>query len=100
MKALTLLLLLFSINSFAQTETKPAAKPSTTDCPTWGSKPNQSKAAYYESLRHKKPVAEQPGVVSKTKAVKPKKIVNHTPAFNASSDKVMEQKKPTTEGSH
>jgi hypothetical protein len=96
MKTITLLLLLFSINSFAQTENKPAVKPSTTDCPTWN-KPQQSKAAYYESLRHKKPVAEQPGVVTKAKPAKIKKPITHTPAFNASSDKVMEKKKPAEE---
>lgn len=97
MKIITLLLFLFSATCFAQTENKPAAKPSTTDCPTWGSKPTQSKAAYYEALRHKKPVAEQPGVVTKTKVVKPKKVVTHTPSFDSGSDKIMEKKKLAVE---
>ena len=97
MKIITFLLVLFSATCFSQTEAKPAPKPSTTDCPTWGSKPNQSKANYYESLRHKKPVAEQPGVVSKPKTVKPKKPVTHTPSFNSGTDKVIEEKKPVTE---
>lgn len=88
MKTLTLLLLLFSATAFAQTpaaKPAPAAapKPSTTDCPTWGTNPNQSKskAAYYESLRHKK--ATQ----------KPKMKATPTPKFNSSSDKILETKK-------
>lgn len=94
MKILTLLLFLFSATCFSQTATKtaPAPKPSATDCPTWGSKPNQSKnkAAYYEALRHKK-VSQKPQSVSKT--AKPKTSATHTPSFSSSEDKVMKVKK-------
>jgi hypothetical protein len=93
MKTLTILFLLFSTSIFAQTQTKtaPLAKPSTTDCPTWGSKPNQakSKAAYYESLRHTK---KAPGDSTAKVKAKPK-AKTHTPSYSAGTDKVLEQKK-------
>jgi hypothetical protein len=86
MKIITLLLFLFSGTCIAQTTAKPApapaTKPSTTDCPTWRNKPNQSKAAYYEALRHKKPVAQQQGVSPKPKPVKTKEKVKQSPKFS------------------
>lgn len=96
MKALSLLLLLFPFISLAQEskKTSPAPKPSTTDCPTWTSKPSQNKAAYYESLRHtKKPAGDSLSAKKKAPAAKPKQKAAYTPSYSSGSDKVMEKKK-------
>jgi hypothetical protein len=60
MKATALALLLFPIVCFAQT-----TKPSTTACPDFVNKPQLSKAAYFESLRHPKP--KDPTIASAAK---------------------------------
>ena len=94
MKTIALLLFLFPVICFSQTEKKPATKPSTTDCPTWGSgKPTSSKAGQFEAMRHKPVKLDANG--NPVKTVKPKKASSHTPSFDASSDKVIEKKKVT-----
>lgn len=100
MKAIFFLLFLSPFLSLAQESKKPAPaqKPSTTDCPTWTSKPSQSKAAYYESLRHtRKPAGDSLAAKKKVSSSKPKAKKDYTPSFNSGDDKVMEKKKPATE---
>jgi hypothetical protein len=94
MKTFALLLFLFPAICFSQTEKKAAVKPSTTDCPTWNSGKPSSKANQFEAMRHKPVKLDAAG--NPVKTVKPKKAVNHTPSFNAGSDKVLEKKKIAT----
>lgn len=62
MKAYLILLLLFPFFCLAQEDkTKGAAKPSTTDCPTWKKKDKKaSKAEYFQYLRTAKPQSKTP----------------------------------------
>ncbi|HEX8516775.1 MAG TPA: hypothetical protein VF868_11285 [Bacteroidia bacterium] len=83
MKAAALALLFIPIASIAQTG-KPVAKSSSTDCPTFVNKPQVSKAAYFESLRHTKKAAK-PAAENK----KPEPA--YVPSFASTSDKVLEK---------
>jgi hypothetical protein len=95
MKATALALLLFPIACLAQTKTAvPSVKPSTTACPDFVNKPQVSKAAYFESLRHVKP--KDPLVASSVKKEKTEKAPststnNYIPSYS-SSDKILEKK--------
>jgi hypothetical protein len=84
-------LLFVPMIGFAQTTKPAAAKPSTTDCPTFVNKPQTSKAAFFAAMRYKPkpktttPAAEKEPVVTK------KPVKQHTPMFS-SGDKIMEKK--------
>jgi len=99
MKATALALLFLPFASLAQT----TAKPSTTDCPDFKNKPQVSKAAYFESLRHK-PVKAAPTASAakkadpelkapEVKASQPKPQKAYVPSFSSGSDKILEEKK-------
>jgi hypothetical protein len=99
MKAISLAFILLPLASLAQHESKTTtpAKASTTDCPDFKNKPQTSKAAYFESLRHKpataaatpakKGTSDKPAAPARAKTEKA-----YVPSFS-SSDKIMEEKK-------
>jgi hypothetical protein len=96
------LALLFPVAVFAQTTKTPAAKPSTTDCPTWNNKQQVNRADYYQSLRHPKSAKAQ-AVVDPTHVVEKKPVVkakpkaepkSTVPSFSSGSDPLLEKKKP------
>ncbi|MCW3071159.1 MAG: hypothetical protein JWO44_1049 [Bacteroidetes bacterium] len=95
MKAIAIALFFLPVAALAQTT---AAKPSTTECPDFKNKPQVSKAAYFESLRHKPataPAAKKgstaPAAQAKATQTKPQKA--YVPSFSAGTDKILEEKK-------
>lgn len=81
MKAVVLILALAPFFCFSQKENKPipaATKPSTTDCPTWNKKSTtKNKADYYQQLRSRKPIANQPAT-NNTTETQPKSVDKKT----------------------
>lgn len=93
MKATFLALLALPLSCLAQTNAVTPAKPSTTACPDFVNKPQPSKAAYFESLRHTRP-KEQTVASAVKKEKEPVKAKTHTeyiPSYS-SEDRILEQK--------
>ncbi|MCE3278432.1 MAG: hypothetical protein K0S44_623 [Bacteroidetes bacterium] len=86
MKALLIAFSFLPVFCLAQAA-KTTAKPSTTDCPTFVNKPQSSKAASFEAMRHTKKAKPAAAPKAKTETA-------YVPSFSSSSDKVMD-KKPT-----
>src|ERR1039457_4128619 len=81
MKIIILILILFSTFCFAQegkNSTSTPTKPSTTDCPTWNKKKQNSKAAYFEYLRSPKSKENQQSTFSKPQKAQAKEVVQKT----------------------
>jgi hypothetical protein len=86
MKALLIAFSFIPVFCIAQAA-KTSTKPSTTDCPTFVNKPQSSKAASFEAMRHTRKAKPATAPKAKTETA-------YVPSFSSGSDKVMD-KKPT-----